>query len=191
MFKAKGFGYGNTLTSTVSESNAPKTSAPLLPQSSASAIHAREAFEKQNSQSANKYTPTNSVAAGVTAPKCTSCAKTVYKMEEVIAVGRVWHNTCFTCGGTNSSGLGCKKTLRRDDYVDHENQPFCLACYAKLFRPKGFGYGNTLNTDYGPAAAATAPDASNITPAGAEELLKSPLNDFSKPKAPIPPTPPT
>jgi hypothetical protein len=69
-------------------------------------------------------------------------------MEEIIAVGRVWHNSCFVCSGTK--GDGCKRTLTRDNYLDHENQPYCQACYSKLFKPKGFGYGNTLNTDYGP-----------------------------------------
>lgn len=40
------------------------------------------------------------------APKCTVCAKTVYKMEEVSAVGRLWHNSCFTCGGGQADTAG-------------------------------------------------------------------------------------
>ena len=104
-----------------------------------------------------KRTPSSAVAAATSqTPKCTACAKSVYKAEELIAVSRVWHITCFTCGGTNTKGEGCKKVLKRDQYVDHENQPFCNACHAKLFKPKGFGYGNTLSTDYGPTADVTA-----------------------------------
>eukprot|EP01034_Spumella_vulgaris_P031297 gene31297-38668_t len=83
------------------------------------------------------------------ANKCVKCAKTVYKMEEIIAVGQVWHNSCFCCGGLH--GDGCNKTLTRDNYVDHNQQPYCNSCYNKQFRTKGFGYGNTFNTNFGGA----------------------------------------
>jgi cysteine and glycine-rich protein len=79
---------------------------------------------------------------GAMAPKCTICAKTVYKVEEVNAVGRIWHKACFKCGG--ASGNGCGRGLTLDKYVDHENQPFCNACYSKLFKPKGFGFGTNM-----------------------------------------------
>eukprot|EP01035_Chromulina_nebulosa_P017959 gene17959-23589_t len=79
------------------------------------------------------------------APKCTICASTVYKMEEVQAVGHVWHKTCFKCGGHNSDG--CSKVLTLDKYCDHDNEPYCNNCYDKLFRPKGYGYSNTLQLD--------------------------------------------
>ncbi len=81
------------------------------------------------------------------ANKCVRCAKTVYKMEEVIAVGQVWHSACFTCGGLNADG--CNKTLTRDKYVDHNAQPYCNSCFSKQFRTKGFGIGTELNTSYG------------------------------------------
>lgn len=44
--------------------------------------------------------------------KCFVCTKTVYKMEEIIAIGHCWHDKCFTCGGTNSDG--CNRVLKRD-----------------------------------------------------------------------------
>lgn len=47
-------------------------------------------------------TPSSSQTGKTTAfsgaNKCVKCDKTVYKMEEIIAVGHVWHNSCFTCG---------------------------------------------------------------------------------------------
>jgi hypothetical protein len=135
-----------------------------------------------------KYTPTNNVTVSTnSAPKCTSCAKTVYKMEEIIAVGRVWHNSCFVCGGTK--GDGCKRSLTRDNYVDHENHPYCNPCYSKLFRPKGFGYGNTLSTDYGPTPETIAANSFVVQAVG-----KASTDSFCKPKPPgrpgAPPAPP-
>jgi len=103
-----------------------------------------------------KYEPKTVKMAFSAPPKCTICAKSVYKMEEMVAVGRIWHLNCFTCGA--ASGQGCKKVLKRDGYVDHENNPFCNTCHSKLYKPKGFGFGNTLSPDYGPTP--DAPDAS-------------------------------
>ena len=41
----------------------------------------------------------------------------------------------FTCGGnTNAEGGGCGKVLTLDQYLDHETQPYCPACYNKLFK---------------------------------------------------------
>ncbi len=131
---------------------------------------------------APKYTPTNDTTTNAnTAPKCTSCAKTVYKMEEMIAVGRVWHLTCFCCGGTK--GDGCNKVLKRDNYLDHDNQPYCNPCYNKLYRPKGFGYGNTLSTDYGPTQDNTA----QVTEGVADMSTSAP----PAPPAPSRPAPPS
>ena len=39
-------------------------------------------------------------------PKCPVCQKTVYKMEELNAVGRIWHTNCFTCGGGKADTEG-------------------------------------------------------------------------------------
>lgn len=180
LFKPKGFGYGNTLNL---DSGAPAADAPSAPAAPAvfetptKAAHVeaaptppaptpeppkplpvpvlkeiKTAVQAKEDTKPVKYTPKVVNMAFNSTPKCTICAKSVYKMEEMVAVGRVWHLNCFTCGG--SSDVGCKRVLKRDGYVDHENNPFCLACHSKLYRPKGFGYGNTLNTDYGPIPGA-------------------------------------
>lgn len=94
---------------------------------------------------------------GAAAPKCKMCKKSVYKMEEVIfttrmhllslplyinliyvqimAMSHSWHKACFTCGGTE--GNGCGRTLLLDNYTDHGSNPYCTACYGRLYRPKG------------------------------------------------------
>ena len=63
-----------------------------------------------------------------------------------MALNKIWHNTCFTCGAGDKDGAGCKRTLKRDGYVDHGDSPFCNPCYDKLFKLKGYGYSNTLST---------------------------------------------
>jgi len=70
-------------------------------------------------------------------PKCPVCSKSVGAAEEVKAIGRSWHASCFCC-------KACGKSLRGGNYKEHEGAPYCSADYGKLFGPKGFGYGNTL-----------------------------------------------
>lgn len=105
------------------------------------------------------------------------------------------HNSCFICGGTK--GNGCGKTLKRDTYVDHENQPYCNPCYNKLFRPRGYGYGGTLSTDYGPSNAENSTevsDVSDVTNKIHKLATTEASPDFSKPKPPtsasVVPSPP-
>lgn len=182
LFKPKGFGYGNTLNldSGVPAAEAvletPKKAAPAEePPTPPAAVtpeppkplptpilkEIKSAVQAKEDVKPVKYTPKVVNMAFNSTPKCTICAKSVYKMEEMVAVGRVWHLNCFTCGG--SSTEGCKRVLKRDGYVDHENNPFCTTCHNKLYRPKGFGYGNTLNTDYGPVAHEDAAAADTAT----------------------------
>ena len=101
------------------------------------------------SSNTSKPKPSGKLASlgGAAAPKCKVCVKAVYKMEEIIAMSHTWHKACFRCGGTASDG--CGKGLSLDTYTDHANNPYCNACYGRLFRPKGMGYGNTLNTEEG------------------------------------------
>lgn len=52
-------------------------------------------------------------------------------------IGSVWHKSCFNCAECHrplDSTLAC-------DGPDREIH--CRACYAKLFGPKGFGYGHS------------------------------------------------
>ena len=137
LFKPKGHGYGGTL-------NGP--SGEATEETSRSSFTGRPSFTGRTSftapvrstSPARTISPSRSFVAP-TAPACTRCAKSVYKMEEMLAVNRVWHKACFTCGG--SADDGCNRTLNLDKYLEHENNPYCEACYAALFKPKGFGAG--------------------------------------------------
>uniref|UniRef100_A0A7S3YDB8 LIM zinc-binding domain-containing protein n=1 Tax=Lotharella globosa TaxID=91324 RepID=A0A7S3YDB8_9EUKA len=68
------------------------------------------------------------------APKCPRCSKSVYKAEEVIALGKSWHKMCFTCAS-------CRKGLSSTNVCDAKGEVWCRACYGKNFGPKGYGYG--------------------------------------------------
>ena len=68
----------------------------------------------------------------IAAPKCVLCATSVFPAEKTQAINRVWHKTCFKCGGTSSDG-GCGKVLTLDKYLSHGDDPFCKTCHARLF----------------------------------------------------------
>lgn len=89
-------------------------------------------------------------------PKCPTCEKNVYKMEEIVAMSRTWHKTCFVCGANRRDG--CGKTLTRDGFLEHVNAPYCLACHGKLH-----GAQNVQNLTASVAALSTAvPTAATV-----------------------------
>lgn len=70
-------------------------------------------------------------------PKCPGCARSVYAAESITLMQRMWHKTCFVCGGA-SQDTGCRKVLTLHTYVDHDGDPFCKACYELNFGRKGY-----------------------------------------------------
>lgn len=165
--------------------NAPKSAPaePVPPTASAAPAPAPAAPLKF-------YKPSVTQFSG--ASKCALCEKTVYKNEEIIAIGKSWHNTCFKCGG--QAGDGCGRTLRRDNYSDHNCQPYCNACSSKLFKPQGFGFGGALHLTGTPAAAqvttttAQAPEAKEGQEPSAPAVRASPDSSAAGP-VPTPPKP--
>jgi len=120
------------------------------------------------SDATSPSTATTSVKVGAsfssTAPKCPICSKSVYKMEEIQALNKTWHKACFTCGA--SKGDGCGRTLSRDGYLDHGDSPYCNACYGRLFRPKGVGFGANLSTASAAPSVPPAPSSTNVSQVG-------------------------
>ena len=90
--------------------------------------------------SATKAKPAGAAATGGS-PKCAACSKSVFAVEELKALGRIYHKRCFRCSGENKDG--CNKVLSLMDYVDGKgkgglaNQPYCKSCHTKLYGPKG------------------------------------------------------
>jgi LIM domain len=62
--------------------------------------------------------------------RCPSCARTVYKVEEILCSGCPWHKECFKCGGTGD--LGCQRKLNLLDFTPHFGVPYCKACYIRM-----------------------------------------------------------
>eukprot|EP00241_Pyramimonas_parkeae_P001416 CAMPEP_0114231548 /NCGR_PEP_ID=MMETSP0058-20121206/4110_1 /TAXON_ID=36894 /ORGANISM="Pyramimonas parkeae, CCMP726" /LENGTH=540 /DNA_ID=CAMNT_0001342919 /DNA_START=38 /DNA_END=1660 /DNA_ORIENTATION=+ len=70
---------------------------------------------------------------------CRRCGKTVYAMEQMLALNSVWHKACFRCAG-------CNRTLPAGSYLDHDSDPYCKSCYDKQFRPKGYHAGASVDS---------------------------------------------
>ncbi|XP_037967706.1 muscle LIM protein Mlp84B isoform X1 [Plutella xylostella] len=91
-------------------------------------------------QIANSKPSYNPDTTSIPAPKgqgCPRCGGMVFAAEQQLAKGTMWHKICFNCAECHrplDSMLAC-------DGPDKEIH--CRACYAKLFGPKGFGYGHT------------------------------------------------
>lgn len=84
--------------------------------------------------------PLNIDTTRIKAPEgqgCPRCGGAVFAAEQMLAKGSMWHKKCFNCAECHrplDSVLAC-------DGPDKEIH--CRGCYAKLFGPKGFGYGHT------------------------------------------------
>jgi cysteine/glycine-rich protein len=153
LYKPQGYGNSGALhldsgapaqaKATIS-SSPDSTAVPVPPAQSLSQI--KNNFESKEEYKPVKYQPKVVNMAFASTPKCTVCNKSVYKMEEMVAVGRIWHLSCFRCGGTANEGA-CGRVLHRNDYVDHECNPYCVPCHGKLFKPHGMGFVRTKAID--------------------------------------------
>ncbi|XP_022223892.2 muscle LIM protein Mlp84B [Drosophila obscura] len=76
---------------------------------------------------------------------CPRCGGAVFAAELQLSKGKMWHRTCFSCAKCHrplDSVLACDGP---DDNI------YCKLCYAKLYGPKGVGYGHTpalVSTSY-------------------------------------------
>ncbi|XP_011632240.1 LIM and SH3 domain protein Lasp [Pogonomyrmex barbatus] len=52
---------------------------------------------------------------------CARCEKTVYPIEELKCLDKIWHKQCFKC-------QGCGMTLNMRTYKGFNKQPYCEAC---------------------------------------------------------------
>ncbi|KAI9315333.1 hypothetical protein BX666DRAFT_387700 [Dichotomocladium elegans] len=85
------------------------------------------------------YVP-RKIALNIQNDTCTKCGKTVYAAEMVLGAGNKYHALCLKC-------TECGKLLSSNNLVDKDFDLYCRGCYAKLFGPKGFGFGNLLSTE--------------------------------------------
>ena len=52
--------------------------------------------------------------------KCAACGKTVYPVEEIRCLDKIWHKACFKC-------QVCNMTLNMKNYKGFDKLPYCGA----------------------------------------------------------------
>ncbi|XP_066257338.1 muscle LIM protein Mlp84B-like isoform X3 [Euwallacea similis] len=93
--------------------------------------------EEEISRGRPFYNPDTTSIKAPPGQGCPRCGGMVFAAEQQLAKGTMWHKKCFNCAECHrplDSTLAC-------DGPDREVH--CRACYAKLFGPKGFGFGHT------------------------------------------------
>lgn len=93
--------------------------------------------EEEISRGRPFYNPDTTSIKAAPGQGCPRCGGAVFAAEQQLAKGTMWHKKCFNCAECHrplDSTLAC-------DGPDREVH--CRACYAKLFGPKGFGFGHT------------------------------------------------
>ncbi|KAI9091123.1 hypothetical protein DFS34DRAFT_653709 [Phlyctochytrium arcticum] len=69
------------------------------------------------------------------APSCPRCLQSVYLAEQIAGPGGLWHKACLAC-------KNCKKRLDSTSLTERDKEAYCKNCYAKMFGPKGYGFGS-------------------------------------------------
>ncbi|KAJ1841850.1 hypothetical protein LPJ70_004063, partial [Coemansia sp. RSA 2708] len=68
---------------------------------------------------------------------CPRCTKPIYHAEKVVGPGGPWHRACFKC-------KQCSTTLDSSKLTEHDGEAFCRSCYTKLFSPRGYNIGGSM-----------------------------------------------
>lgn len=94
------------------------------------------------------------------------CAKNVYFAERVSALGKDYHKLCLKC-------TACNKLLAAGNVLEHAEQPYCKGCYGSLIGPKGYGFGNSIDSHKSAGAVQSQGDStletsSNWKPSGGQ-----------------------
>ena len=82
---------------------------------------------------------------------CAKCTKTVYHVEEVRALDKIWHIVCLRC-------TDCDKRLETGKLCEHDNKPYCKPCHTKNFGMEGYGFGAGGGASLGLAASYKPPN---------------------------------
>ena len=99
---------------------------------------------------------------------CSRCKKSVFHAEEILAVGKIWHTSCFMCAN-------CNKRLDSINVTHKDGEAFCTICYANLFRPKGYGYA--MGATESLTVSDTLNSSSQISTSRNISTLKNTLHD--------------
>lgn len=93
--------------------------------------------EEQIANAKPFYNPDTTSIKAAPGQGCPRCGGAVFAAEQQLAKGSIWHKICFSCAE-------CKRPLDSTLACDGPDKEIhCRSCYAKLFGPKGFGYGHS------------------------------------------------
>ncbi|KAG4074923.1 hypothetical protein HA402_009348 [Bradysia odoriphaga] len=93
--------------------------------------------EEQIANAKPFYNPDTTSIKAPPGQGCPRCGGAVFAAEQQLAKGSMWHKKCFSCAE-------CKRPLDSTLACDGPDKEIhCRPCYAKLFGPKGFGYGHS------------------------------------------------
>ncbi|GAA5826505.1 hypothetical protein JCM3770_005964 [Rhodotorula araucariae] len=110
------------------------------------------------------------------APKCPTCAKSVYAAEQILGPAGTYHKLCLKC-------VACGKLLEPRLLVDHDGQAYCKSCYSRSYGTKGYGAGGALVGEYAPRPRPSPPPPAPLVP-------PRPVAGTASPAAPASPAPP-
>merc|ERR1712224_951927 len=98
--------------------------------------------------------------------KCVECGKTVYAMERIKALDKIFHASCFKC-------THCSTKLNLQTYHDGKGDQYCKNCYATIFGADSH-YGGLLHSK-------TAKTVDKSKPRG--KALSKPTNGLQSSKS--------
>jgi len=78
--------------------------------------------------------------ANVLGIKCAGCNKAITG-QYITALGKTWHSEHFVC-------TSCGKSFGDKAFFEHEDHPYCQACYNDKFSPKCAGCGEPISGRY-------------------------------------------
>jgi len=110
--------------------------------------------------------------------RCPRCKEKVYFAEEIIAMHKHWHRSCFLCGNSK-----CGKRLDSRTCCDHDGEAYCNSCYQKLFGPKGYGFGQgagVLSMDSGDPDTIVTSNVSSYAKAQVASLFENGSNGAAR-----------
>jgi len=111
--------------------------------------------------------------------KCVKCDQTVYDLEKISELGKIYHKGCFRC-------KHCDNVLSIKGFAAIEGEPYCKPHYLELFKSKGnyaaISGGSSGTSGYNSSAGFKGMDQVLTSVSKPKELKKAETLDKSVPQ---------